>query len=92
MEAKLHPDTDLPEPPALAGNVRQLENVCRWLTNDGLGPGGTGRRSAHRAADLRSAHRRRASQLPVAGKQLQDWVAAKLARVRPISPDAMPQF
>jgi two-component system, NtrC family, nitrogen regulation response regulator GlnG len=97
VEAKsLHPDTQvfisrLPWP----GNVRQLENVCRWLTVMASG-------QEVLVADLPTelltpiTSVAEPGQPALAGgwqQQLRDWVAAKLALGEiDILADAMPQF
>ena len=96
MEAKLlHPDTEvylsrLPWP----GNVRQLENVCRWLTVMASGqeilvsdlpP------ELLNPAEERTVNREQVSQRWQ--DQLQQWVAQKLARGEiDILAEALPEF
>lgn len=89
MEAKsLHPDTQtyisrLPWP----GNVRQLENVCRWLTVMASGQEVlVGDLPTELLTPITSTAE--PGQPALTGgwqQQLQDWVAAKLALGRPIS-------
>jgi len=97
VEAKsLHPDTQtyisrLPWP----GNVRQLENVCRWLTVMASG-------QEVLVSDLPTELLTPITTTAEPGQpalpggwqqQLQDWVAAKLALGETdILADAMPQF
>lgn len=89
VEAKsLHPDTQtyisrLPWP----GNVRQLENVCRWLTVMASGQEVlVGDLPTELLTPITSTAE--PGQPALTGgwqQQLQDWVAAKLALGRPIS-------
>ena len=97
VEAKsLHPDTQtyisrLPWP----GNVRQLENVCRWLTVMASGQEVlVGDLPTELLTPITSTAE--PGQPALTGgwqQQLQDWVAAKLALGETdILADAMPQF
>ncbi len=97
VEAKsLHPDTQayisrLPWP----GNVRQLENVCRWLTVMASGQEVlVGDLPAELLTPITSAAE--PGQPALTGgwqQQLQDWVASKLALGETdILADALPQF
>ena len=97
VEAKsLHPDTQayisrLPWP----GNVRQLENVCRWLT---VMASGQEVLVGDLPAELLTpiTHNAEPGQPAMPGcwqQQLQEWVASKLALGETdILADAMPQF
>ena len=97
VEAKsLHPDTQayisrLPWP----GNVRQLENVCRWLT---VMASGQEVLVGDLPAELLTpiTHNAEPGQPALPGcwqQQLQEWVASKLALGETdILADAMPQF
>ncbi len=96
VEAKLlHPDTEaylsrLPWP----GNVRQLENVCRWLTV--MASGQEILVSDLPPELLNPTEERPSSREPVSQRwqdQLQQWVAQKLARGEvDILAEAMPEF
>jgi two-component system nitrogen regulation response regulator GlnG len=96
VEAKqLHPDTEaylsrLPWP----GNVRQLENVCRWLT---VMASGQEVLVSDLPPELLNPAEERAVSKEVVSQhwqdQLQQWVAQKLARGEvDILAEAMPEF
>ncbi|MGN5180969.1 nitrogen regulation protein NR(I) [Aeromonas veronii] len=97
VEAKsLHPDTQayisrLPWP----GNVRQLENVCRWLTVMASGQEVlVGDLPAELLTPITNSAEPGQPALPGCWQQqLQEWVASKLALGETdILADAMPQF
>ncbi|MGL5321381.1 MAG: helix-turn-helix domain-containing protein, partial [Aeromonas veronii] len=97
VEAKsLHPDTQayisrLPWP----GNVRQLENVCRWLTVMASGQEVlVGDLPAELLTPITNSAEPGQPAMPGCWQQqLQEWVASKLALGETdILADAMPQF
>ena len=97
MEAKsLHPDTQTYISRLPGGQRAPAGERLPLADGDGLGPGGAGRRSAHRAADSHHQHRRKP------GPARPDrWLAATVAGLggrqagageTDILADAMPQF